>query len=172
MKCLAAIHPMRWPRPATHRGNRGQTNPACIVMRMAKTRAEVAMQKASLARARPQEARKPEARAVEPRRPYEYRNRTYALRSSEIQTMTNIGKFRAVDAKDLREFAYGGDGTHLEADLTNLRRQGLIAEREIPHQETAPRRLVALTKQGHRLLLSHEECPEGPSHISRLREAP
>src|SRR5258708_38697577 len=56
----------------------------------------------------PQEVRKPEARTVEPRKPYEYRNRTYALRSSEIQTMTDIGKFRAVDAKDLREFAYGG----------------------------------------------------------------
>ena len=91
----------------------------------------------------PQEIRKPEARAVEPRKPYEYRNRTYALRSSEIQTMTDIGKFRAVDAKDLREFAYGGDSKHLEADLTNLRRQGLIAERDIPHQETAPRPLVA-----------------------------
>jgi hypothetical protein len=33
--------------------------------------------------------------------------------------MTDIGKFRSVDAKDLREFAYGGDSKHLEADLTN-----------------------------------------------------
>ena len=107
-----------------------------------------------------QEVRKPEARAVEPRKPYEYRNRTYALRSSEIQTMTDIGKFRAVDAKDLREFAYGGDSKHLEADLTNLRRQGLIAEREIPHQETAPRQLVALTKQGHRLLVATKNAPK------------
>jgi len=101
----------------------------------------------------PQEARKPEARTVEPRKPYEYRDRTYVLRSSEIQTMTDIGKFRAVDAKDLREFAYDGESKLLEADLANLRRQGLIVEREIPHhQETAPRQLVALTKQGHRLL--------------------
>ena len=107
-----------------------------------------------------QEVRKPEARAVEPRKPYEYRNRTYALRSSEIQTMTDIGKFRAVDAKDLREFAYGGDSKHLEADLTNLRRQGLIVEREIPHQETAPRQLVALTKQGHRLLAATKNAPK------------
>ena len=107
-----------------------------------------------------QEVRKPEARTVEPRKPYEYRNRTYALRSSEIQTMADIAKFRAVDAKDLREFAYGGDGKHLEADLTNLRRQGLIAEREIPHQETAPRQLVALTKQGHRLLVATKNTPK------------
>jgi hypothetical protein len=108
----------------------------------------------------PQEARKPETRTVAPRKHYEYRNRTYALRSSEIQTMTEIGKFRAVDAKDLREFAYGGNGTHLEADLTNLRRQGLIVEREIPHQETAPRQLVALTKQGHRLLSATKSSPK------------
>jgi hypothetical protein len=107
-----------------------------------------------------QEVQKAEARTVEPRKPYEYRNRTYALRSSEIQTMTDIAKFRAVDAKDLREFAYGGDGKHLEADLTNLRRQGLIAEREIPHQETAPRQLVALTKQGHRLLVATNSTPK------------
>jgi len=107
-----------------------------------------------------QDVQKPEARAVEPRKPYEYRNRTYALRSSEIQTMTDIGKFRAVDAKDLREFAYGGDSKHLEADLANLRRQGLIAEREIPHQETAPRQLVALTKQGHRLLSATKSVPK------------
>src|SRR5438552_17673045 len=62
---------------------------------------------------RPQEVRKPEARTVEPRKPYEYRNRTYALRSSEIQTMTDIGKFRAVDVKAVRDFAYGGVIKHL-----------------------------------------------------------
>jgi hypothetical protein len=67
----------------------------------------------------PQEVQKRDARTVKSRKPYEYRNRAYALRSSEIQTMTDIGKFRSVDAKDLREFAYGGDSKHLEADLTN-----------------------------------------------------
>ena len=74
--------------------------------------------------------------------------------------MTGIGKFRAVDAKDLREFAYGGDSKHLEADLSSLRRQGLIARREIPHQENAPRQLVALTKQGHRLTVLRRRVPK------------
>jgi hypothetical protein len=60
----------------------------------------------------------------------EYRNRAYALRSSEIQTMPDVGKFRAVNAKDFREFCHGGNSKHLETDLTNLRRQGLIARRE------------------------------------------
>src|SRR5260370_27743117 len=107
-----------------------------------------------------QEVQKPEARTVEPRKPYEYRNRTYALRSSEIQTMTDIGKFRAVDANDLREFAYGEDSKHLEADLTNLRRQGLIVEREIPKQENAPRQLLALTQQGNPLLVRTNHTPK------------
>jgi DNA-binding HxlR family transcriptional regulator len=74
--------------------------------------------------------------------------------------MTDVGELRTVDAKDLREFAYGGDSKHLKADLTNLRRQGLIVEREIPYQETAPRQLVALTKQGHRLLVATNNTPK------------
>lgn len=74
--------------------------------------------------------------------------------------MIDIGKFRAVAAKDLEEFAYSGDRRHLEADLTNLRRQGLIVERDIPHQETAPRELVTLTKQGHRLLIATKSAPK------------
>ena len=51
MKCLARIHPMKWQHHATHRGNRGATNLARIVMRKVKTGAEVAVQKTSLARA-------------------------------------------------------------------------------------------------------------------------
>jgi len=119
----------------------------------------------------PQAVQKRDARTLEPRKPYEYRNRTYALRSSETQTMTEIGKFRSVDAKDLREFAYGGDSKHFEADLTNLRRQGFIARREIPHQETAPRQLVALTKQGHRLLVS-EACHSVSFDVHRTVNVP
>jgi hypothetical protein len=61
--------------------------------------------------------------------------------------MTDVGKFHGGDAKGLREFTYGGDSKHLKADFTNLRRQGLIVEREIAHQATAPRLLLALTKQ-------------------------
>ena len=64
-----------------------------------------------------QEVRTTEGRSVEPRKPYEHRNRTYALRGSEISTMIDIGKFRAVAARDLEEFAYGGDRKHLEAEL-------------------------------------------------------
>jgi hypothetical protein len=103
-----------------------------------------------------QEAPKTEARVVEPRKPYEYRSRTYTLRGSEIRAMTDIGTFRAVAAKDLEEFIYRGDKKHMEADFTNLRTQRLISEREIPHAETSPRRLLALTKEGRHLLAAIE----------------
>lgn len=102
-------------------------------------------------------------RSVEPRRLYELRHRTFTLRSSEIGTMADIGKFRVIDAKDLEQLAYGGDHNHLEADLTNLRRQWLIVERDIPHLETRPRHLIALTKQGRQLLASTNAVPKSQS---------
>jgi DNA-binding PadR family transcriptional regulator len=98
--------------------------------------------------------RESESRTVEPRQAYSLRDRTYSLRSSELETMADVGQFRAVDTHDLAEFAYGGNRRHLEADLANLRKQGLIAERKAPHRETGSRRLVALTKEGQRLLRS------------------
>ncbi|MGC2329834.1 MAG: hypothetical protein WA581_00120 [Candidatus Acidiferrales bacterium] len=101
-----------------------------------------------------------ESRSIGPRKPWEVRDRSYALRSSELQTMADIGKFRAIATKDLERFAYAGNRKHLEADLTNLRRQGLLVEREIPDREDSPRRLVALTKEGRRLLLSAKAVPE------------
>jgi hypothetical protein len=103
--------------------------------------------------------RETEARTVEPRQVYSFRDRTYSLRSSELETMADVGKFRAVDIHDLVEFAYAGNRRHLDADLANLRKQGLVAERKAPHRETGSRRLVALTKEGHRLLHSTKTVP-------------
>src|SRR4029077_7430651 len=78
----------------------------------------------------------------------------------EIEVMTDIGKFRAVTAKDLEEFLYRGDRKHMEADLTNLTKQRLISKREIPHEEASPRRLLALTKEGRHLLIATKTVPK------------
>src|SRR5215467_10177444 len=91
-------------------------------------------------------------RSPEIRKTYRLRDRTYRLRSSEIRTLVELGKFRSVATKDLGEFAYAGDTDLLRADIRNLLRQGLVSEKAIPHQETSPRRLLTLTKTGHRLL--------------------
>ena len=83
---------------------------------------------------------------------FEVRGKTYRLRSSEIQALTELGKFRAVASKDLQEFAYQGEKDRAKADVQNLLRQGLVAEKAIPHSDTSPRRLLTLTKQGHLVL--------------------
>ncbi len=112
-------------------------------------------------RLRPSQAPEPtQARSAEPRETYKVRAKTYRLRSSEIHTLAELGKFRAVASKDLQEFAYQGDKDGARADVQNLIRQGLVAEKPIPHAETSPRRLLTLTKQGHLVLKSTNSVPK------------
>jgi hypothetical protein len=59
-------------------------------------------------------------RGVEPRKAYEVRGRTYTVRSSEIGTLTELGKFRAVSSEDLEEFRYHGDEDRMRPDVANL----------------------------------------------------
>ena len=106
-----------------------------------------------------QDVRRTSSCTIGPRKHYEFRHRTFTLRSSEIESMADIGKFRAIDTKDLEEFGYAGDRKHLEADLANLRKQGLIIEREIPRHDNRPRQLIALTKEGWWLLAASNAAP-------------
>ena len=99
-------------------------------------------------------------RSPEPRETFQVRGKTYGLRPSETQTLSELGKFRAVAISDLREFAYQGDRARAIVDVKNLIRQGLVSTRKIPHPETSPRRLLTLTKQGHRLLLATKRVPK------------
>jgi hypothetical protein len=101
-----------------------------------------------------------EVRSAEPRETFEVRRKTYRLRSSEIQTLSELGKFRAVATKDLQEFAYQGNKDRARADVQNLIRQGLVAERAVPHSDTSPRRLLTLTKQGHLVLTVTKSVPK------------
>src|SRR2546423_14509979 len=55
------------------------------------------------------------ARSPELRQVYEIRGRTYRLRTSEIATMVELGKFRAIAQEDLAEFAYGGGNSGVPA---------------------------------------------------------
>lgn len=43
-----------------------------------------------------------------------------------MRAMADIGRFRAIDVKDLARFVYQGDGTRAKYDLENLRKQGLV----------------------------------------------
>lgn len=98
-------------------------------------------------------------RSAEPRKAYEFRGRIYTVRSSEIETLAELGKFRAASNEDLKEFRYHGDEDRMRPDVANLIRQGLVAEKSIPHSDTSPRRLLTLTKKGHQFLRSTGRVP-------------
>jgi hypothetical protein len=98
-------------------------------------------------------------RPVEPRKAYEFRGRTYSVRLSEIGTLAELGKFRAVATEDLEEFRYHGEKDRMRPDVANLTQQGLVREKSIPHSDTAPRRLLTLTKKGHQFLRSTGTVP-------------
>jgi len=48
------------------------------------------------------------------------RDRTYALRPSEIHTLIEVGKFRVVGVEDLATFAYNGHRERMQSDLRSL----------------------------------------------------
>src|SRR5258708_30490592 len=83
---------------------------------------------------------------------YRDRNRDHSLRESEVQTLTDLGKFRMVPADDLARFAYRGDRSHMESDVHSLSRQGLIEQRSIDGHSSYSTRVLTLTKDGQRLL--------------------
>ena len=83
---------------------------------------------------------------------YRSRNREHSLRESEVQTLTDLGKFRMVPADDLARFAYRGDRSRMESDLRNLSRQGLIEQRSIEGHSSYSTKVLTLTRDAHRLL--------------------
>jgi hypothetical protein len=100
-------------------------------------------------------------RTAETRTVHELRGRTYRLRGSEIATMVELGKFRAVAKEDLSEFAYGSNDDRMRPDVDNLVRQGLVEMKSIPHEETGSRQLLTLTKYGHRFLTQTQSAGKG-----------
>ncbi len=65
--------------------------------------------------------------------------------------MADIGRFRAVDVKDLARFAYQGDEARMKYDLENLRAQGLVEEKTFFRAHKSPRKVVTLTERGQRV---------------------
>jgi hypothetical protein len=49
----------------------------------------------------------------------------------------------------------------MKPDLSNLLRQGLIAAKVVPHEETSPRRLLTLTRSGYEFIASSGRAPAG-----------
>ena len=110
-------------------------------------------------RERPTEPRAPRRR--ERRMQHQDRGRTYSLRTSEMEAMIDIGRFRTVDVQDLGRFIYRGDAAHMRQDLENLRGQGLIEEKTVFRAHKSARKMVTLTEQGRQIVRKASGLPEG-----------
>ena len=97
----------------------------------------------------------PDPRADDSRGVLYDRDRGYRVRASEIRTLIDIGKFRALGVEDLATHAYTGDRDAMQDDLRNLLRQGLIRKGTFEGPEGSPRESLTLTKVGYRLLRSN-----------------
>jgi DNA-binding MarR family transcriptional regulator len=91
----------------------------------------------------------PSARDREPREPNPTRARAYDLRDSEVQTLADIGAFRAIKTEDLVQYRYDGDARRARGDLKHLVEEGLVQRRT-----TYPNRdvYVGLTRKGRRYI--------------------
>jgi hypothetical protein len=89
------------------------------------------------------------------------RDREYSLRESEIQALIDIGRFRVVPTNDLASFGYQGDRSRMENDLQNLRRQGLVEQRDIEGHDGQSKNVLALTRDAHKLLSRQNWIPDG-----------
>src|SRR3974390_1738532 len=83
---------------------------------------------------------------------YRGRERDYSLRNSEVRTLTDLAKFRVVPEDDLARCAYQGSSDQMQSDIRSLTRQGLIEEHTIEGHRSYSTKVLALTKEGHRLV--------------------
>jgi hypothetical protein len=102
------------------------------------------------------------------REKYTDRDRSYSLRPSEIDTLTEVGKLRVVSVEDLAKFNYASDRSRMESDLRNLTRQGLVQQRGTSALKKQSHQVLTLTKQGQRLIRRHGFVPEEQSIYSGL----
>ncbi len=96
-----------------------------------------------------------ERRPDERRRHHLDRQRNYALRDSEVKTLTEIGTFRALNLNDLITHRYHGNVVEARRDLDNLERQGLICRRTVYPENVS---YLTLSKDAHRFLEAHRNA--------------
>ena len=94
----------------------------------------------------------------------------YFLRQSEIYTMAEAGKFRALSIENLEKYVYSGDRERTVRDLSSLARQGLIRRSSAGYPEAL--RVVTLTHQGEKFMreVLRESGQELYSDLKKVRE--
>lgn len=101
--------------------------------------------------------RKPEA--TDSPQAYYLWDRTWFVRDSEFETLTEIGTFRMVAASDLAHFGYLGDSGRMEREARRLKKQGLLSEDTIATGKGKTTRIFILTKAGKRLIQESGRLP-------------
>jgi hypothetical protein len=88
------------------------------------------------------------------------RDRGYRLSESEIGTIAELGRFRAIASYDLANRAYAGREQQAERDIQNLVSKDLVRKGTFEGPEGTPRKLLTLTERGHRLLRANRVVPQ------------
>ena len=123
---------------------------------------------AELERDHPRDSEPAQRRSAEPRTAYRDQHWTYSLRTSEIETLRELGTFRAVDSEALAAIGYAGNRERMEQDLRNLIRQSLITRRGVEGHDKERLEVVTLTKAGRRFLARQQLMPKGQPIYSGL----
>lgn len=106
------------------------------------------------------DAQEPDRNQEREREKYEERDRSYSLRPSEIHTLTEVAKFRVIQADDLAKFAYNDDRQRMESDLRNLSQQGLVERHATSVFKKESQQVLTVTKRGQRLIQQHQFVPD------------
>jgi DNA-binding MarR family transcriptional regulator len=92
-------------------------------------------------------------RGLERERVHDARERVYTLRGSETRTLSTVGAFRVVPARDLRDHS-GREADPRSGDLRHLREQELISTVRLDGRRDVA---VVLTDRGRDLLEHHRD---------------
>ena len=123
---------------------------------------------AEISRATSPDHRDLPSRSNRERTQYNDRNRMYSFRPSEVQTLTDVGRFRVVAVDDLANLGYPGNRPGMDSDLRNLVRQGLLQRHSTSALKKESQHVLTLTKQGQRFLRRHGLVPEDQTIYSGL----
>ena len=101
------------------------------------------------------------AEALDSPRAHSVGDRTYFVRESELQTLVEVGTFRAVAADDLARISYSGDTQRMNREIQRMTEQSLVTQKVVRVGRQKTVRLFALTRKGARLARSAGVIPEG-----------
>jgi hypothetical protein len=151
-----SYHPRDWLEQESHsangRSNWRSTEPSRhIDLPLTNEHTGIGAERLQLTQRKPEVMDTPEAHYLG--------DRAYFLRESELQTLVEVGTFRAVAASDFGRISYRADTLRMEREIRRLKEQSLVSEKAVRAGRNTIR-LFALTKKGARLARKSGMAPE------------